>query len=118
LVILVVIGGLEEGGRNIGLQREGGCTAESGSSHLRVQIPFNQLETPSREFFLARSTIREILVGFGGLEEEGQIIGVLQPSRRAHIIQQTGFSVIDRVAIDLISSSVYCGALGGYHLQF
>jgi len=34
LVFLMVIGGLEEEGQNIGLQREGGRTAESGSSHM------------------------------------------------------------------------------------
>jgi hypothetical protein len=56
--------------------------------------------------------------GFGGLEEEGRIIGVLQPFRRVHIIQQTGLSIIYREAIDIISSSVYCGAFGGYYLQF
>jgi hypothetical protein len=56
--------------------------------------------------------------GLGCLEEEGRIIGVVQPSRRAHIIQQTELPVIYREAIDLISSSVYCGAFGGYYLQF
>jgi hypothetical protein len=56
------------------------------------------------------------LVGSGGLEEGSQIIGVLHPSRRVHIIQKIGLSIIDRESIDLIYSPVYCGAFGGYYL--
>jgi hypothetical protein len=45
--ILGVIRGLEEGSQNIELQREGGHTAESGSTHLKGQIFSIQLETSS-----------------------------------------------------------------------